>query len=185
VHVATVARKAFARLRHEARCYAKLGSERLDDELKEGCLVRHLLDFAKFESLSNVSLEYYAVAGYATYSFEDAWPRLGVPTLDAAVELGACVEDAVVVLLIVYWSRDAVPEHAFCETWKRAHGVVSQERRSTRRVLLRSIVALGCAKLVKLVLGYTISNQLHTEYSNCSPITGRLTSSHGSVSVCL
>jgi hypothetical protein len=41
-----------------------------------------------------------------------------MPSFDSTAKLGACIEDAVVVLLVVDGPRDAVSEHAFGETWK-------------------------------------------------------------------
>ncbi len=59
-----------------------------------------------------------------------------MPSFNSTAKLGACVEDAVVVLLVVDGSRDAVPEHAFGKTGKRVHGVIAQEGGGARRVPL-------------------------------------------------
>lgn len=52
-------------------------------------------------------------ASCVAYRLKDSWTRLGVPSFDATAKLGACVEDTVVVFLVVYRSRNAVSKHAF------------------------------------------------------------------------
>lgn len=59
-----------------------------------------------------------------------------MPPFNSTAELGACVEDAVVVFLVVDGSRDAISEHAFGKTWKRVYGVLAQEDGGARRVFL-------------------------------------------------
>jgi len=59
-----------------------------------------------------------------------------MPSFDSAAKLGACVEDAVVVLLVVNGASDAVSEHAFGKTWERVDGVVAQEGGGARCVSL-------------------------------------------------
>lgn len=77
-----------------------------------------------------------------------------MPALNAAVELRACIEYAIVVFLVVDWARDAVSEHAFCQAGQGVDWVLAQESCCARSVLLCSVVALRCAELVEFVLGY-------------------------------
>jgi hypothetical protein len=75
-----------------------------------------------------------------------------MPSFNTTVELRACVEDTVVVILVVDRSRYAVSEHALCQARERIDWVVPEKRGSARCVPLRSIVGLRCAELVELVL---------------------------------
>src|SRR5690348_4360167 len=87
------------------------------------------------------------------YSLEHTRARLGVPSLDAAAELVAGVEDAVEVVLVVDGARDAVAEHALGQAGQRVDGVLAQEGGGAARVPLGPVVRLRGAELVELVLG--------------------------------
>jgi hypothetical protein len=59
-----------------------------------------------------------------------------MPALDVTAELGACVEDAVVPVLVVNRSCERVAEHALLERWKAVHWVIAQELGCSRGVAL-------------------------------------------------
>lgn len=50
-----------------------------------------------------------------------------MPAFNPTFEFLAGVIDAVVVLLVVDWPRQAVAKHAFCERWKRVVRVLLEE----------------------------------------------------------
>lgn len=62
-----------------------------------------------------------------TYRLKDTRSRLCMPPFDTTVELRACVEDAVVVVLIMHRSGDAIPKHALSQRRKRVDRVLAQE----------------------------------------------------------
>lgn len=90
--------------------------------------------------------------GGETYSLKHAGPGLGVPALDAAVELLTRVEDAVEVVLVVDGAGDAVAEHALGQAGQGVDGVLAQEGGGPARVPLGAGVRLRGAELVELVL---------------------------------
>lgn len=92
-----------------------------------------------------------------------------MPSFYPAVELRACVEDAIVVILVMHWSRDAVAEHAFCERWERIHGVVAQEGGCGGGIAFGPVVALRCSELVELVLGWNSGQKSegNAQYLSC------------------
>lgn len=59
-----------------------------------------------------------------------------MPSFDPTAKLGTCVEDAVVVFLVVNGPRDAVSEHAFGKAGERVDGIVAQEGGGARCVSL-------------------------------------------------
>jgi hypothetical protein len=79
-----------------------------------------------------------------------------MPPLDPAAELGASVEDAIVVVLVMYRSCDAVAEHAICKMRQLIHGIFSQEGCRRGRITFDAVVTLGGSELVELVLRYEI-----------------------------
>lgn len=84
-----------------------------------------------------------------------------MPALYATIELYACVEYAVVVILILHRSRETVSEHSFSEGREGIDWVVSEEG-SCRSVL-------GCAELVELVFRYSEKRtQLAQWTANCA-----------------
>lgn len=84
MHVAAVSRKSLLRLRHETRRDTILCANTLDNVLEQRSPISHLRDLSKLEGI-----------------LEHAGARLCVPALNVARELGARVEDVVVVLLVV------------------------------------------------------------------------------------
>ena len=61
-----------------------------------------------------------------------------MPSFDATIELFARVIDAVVVVLVVDWSGEAVAEHALRQGWKGIDWVLVQESGRGGRVALGS-----------------------------------------------
>jgi len=62
-----------------------------------------------------------------THSFKHTGTTLGVPSLEVAVEFLACIEDAVVVVLVMDRPCDAIAKHAFRQRWKSLDWVVLEE----------------------------------------------------------
>lgn len=86
-----------------------------------------------------------------------------MPSLEIASELFACVEDTVVILLVMNWPRQAVPKHAFCQRRKSLDRVVLQKRSSVGGIAFGVVVAARCAELVELVFRWTKSVQTQAE----------------------
>ena len=105
--MSTVSRKTLLGLGHEARRDAVLCADALDDVLEQRSAVGHLSNLAKLES-----------------GFEDAWSGLGVPAFNITRKLGACVEDVVVVFLVVDGTGERVAEHSFSQGGELVRGVL-------------------------------------------------------------
>lgn len=74
------------------------GETETPDALEQASFIGHCPDLSKCQC-----------------SFENARPTLRMPSFYMSVELLACVKYTIIVVLIVYWSRQAVPEHPLRE----------------------------------------------------------------------
>jgi hypothetical protein len=88
----------------------------------------------------------------ATHCLEYTGPAFRVPSLNLAVELLACVEYAVVVILIVYGASKTVSEHALRQRRQRFDRVLLQKGGRCGGIPFGCWIVAWCAELVKLVL---------------------------------
>lgn len=89
----------------------------------------------------------------STYGFEHARSALRMPSLDVAAELLTVIKDAVVIVLIMEWSRNRVSKHALRQGGQRVDGVILEEGRSMRGRALRGGMLSWSAELVEFILG--------------------------------
>lgn len=74
-----------------------------------------------------------------------------MPSLQRTVELVACVEDTIVILLIMDGTGNAIPEHPLCQRRQRLNRVLlekSGRRRTPRGPELVELI-LGCGESAK------------------------------------
>lgn len=92
------------------------------------------------------------------YSFKNTRPTLGMPAFDAASEIGAGVEDAIVVFLVVHWPGQAVTKHTLGQGRQLMGRVVPQKCGGRGGIAFAGVLGDGGLELVEFVLGYTSSN---------------------------
>lgn len=87
-----------------------------------------------------------------THCLKYTRPAFRVPSLNLAVELLACVEYAVVVLLIMYRASKTIPKHTLRQRRQRFNRVLLEKGGGRGGIPLGCGVVAWCAKLIELIL---------------------------------
>lgn len=87
-----------------------------------------------------------------THCFKYTGPALRVPSLNLAVELLACVEYAVVVILIVYGTSKTVSKHTLRQRRQRFDRVLLEKGGGCGGIPFGCGVVAWCAELIELIL---------------------------------
>lgn len=90
-----------------------------------------------------------------THGFENPRTGLGMPSFNSAPELVACVEYAIIPVLILNRPSDAVSCHALCQMGKMMGRIVEKKLRGGGRVAFRAIRVLRGLEVEEFELGCT------------------------------